>query len=167
MKKLKSSNSQGEHIPKINLFPDQSYEEVESQLKKQLQNLPKEIQEENYLEVSVRPWGIYYVLEDKPNYKVKKILVNPGHRLSLQSHKHRSEHWVVVSGTATVEIRDSKKSEQEWLLDINSNESCYIKQNTKHRIANFGKIPLVFIEVQVGEYTGEDDIIRYEDDYGR
>ncbi|MFM5959820.1 MAG: phosphomannose isomerase type II C-terminal cupin domain, partial [Dolichospermum sp.] len=119
------------------------------------------------LEVASRPWGIYYVMEDKPNYKVKKILVNPGNRLSLQSHKHRSEHWIVVTGTATVEIRNIGKEEKDWVYDIQPNESCYIKANTVHRVANYGKIPLVFIEVQVGEYTGEDDITRYEDDYNR
>lgn len=131
-----------------------------------LKQVPAEAKEENYLEVGVRPWGVYYVLEDKPNYKVKKIVVNPENRLSLQSHKHRSEHWVVVSGTATVEIRNSE-IELDWVNDLHPNESCYIKMNTKHRLANFGKIPLVIVEVQVGEYTGEDDIVRFEDDYSR
>lgn len=131
-----------------------------------LENVPNNVKEENYLEVGVRPWGVYYVLEDKPNFKVKKILVNPNQRLSLQSHKHRSEHWVVVSGTATVEIRKTNNS-QDWVYDLNPNESCFIPMGKMHRLANYGKLPLVIIEVQVGEYTGEDDIERYEDDYSR
>jgi mannose-6-phosphate isomerase-like protein (cupin superfamily) len=131
-----------------------------------LDNVPTDFREENYLEVGARPWGIYYVLEDKPNFKVKKIVVNPGARLSLQSHKHRSEHWVVVSGLATVEVRKTDKS-SEWVFDLSANESCFIPMQNKHRLANYGKIPLVIVEVQVGEYTGEDDIERYEDDYSR
>jgi len=152
---------------KINKFPDQSIESVKQQLEKQLSNLPADIHEANYLEVDSRPWGLYYVMESKENFKVKKIIVNPGCRLSLQSHQHRSEHWIVVSGTATVEIRNPDKEEKDWVFPVHPNESCYIKAGDMHRIANYGKIPLVFIEVQVGEYTGEDDIQRYEDDYGR
>jgi len=115
---------------------------------------------EIYLEVGERPWGKYFVLVDEPNYKVKKIEVNPGQRLSLQSHKHRSEHWVTVSGTATVQIDDN-------IFDMPPNESCYIKAGNKHRLSNQGKIPLIVVEVQCGEYTGEDDIERFEDDYAR
>lgn len=129
-------------------------------------NLPPELKEDNYLEVGVRPWGVYYVLEDSPSYKVKKIVVKPGQRLSLQSHKHRSEHWVVVSGTATVEIRKASDPKQ-WVFDLPPNESCFIKMGELHRLANYGKILLVIVEVQVGEYTGEDDIERFEDDYHR
>lgn len=132
-----------------------------------IESIPNEVKEENYLEVGVRPWGAYYVLEDKPNFKVKKIIVNDNCRLSLQSHKHRSEHWVTVSGTATVEIRKSKDNPEEWIFDMPPNESCFIPMNSQHRLANYGKIPLVIIEVQVGEYTGEDDITRFEDDYKR
>jgi mannose-1-phosphate guanylyltransferase len=131
-----------------------------------LQNVPVELKEDQYLEVGVRPWGLYYVLEDKPNFKVKKIVVNSGCRLSLQSHKHRSEHWVIVSGTGTVEIRKNE-IEKDWIFDLMPNESCYIQATKMHRLANYGKVPLVVIEVQVGEYTGEDDIERYEDDYSR
>ena len=109
---------------------------------------------------------MYYVLEDKPTYKVKKIVVNPGQRLSLQSHKHRSEHWVVTSGTGTVEIRKNSNPD-EWIFDLMPNESCYIPATKMHRLSNYGKVPLVIVEVQVGEYTGEDDITRYEDDYNR
>jgi mannose-1-phosphate guanylyltransferase len=130
-------------------------------------NIPAEDREEKYLEVGERPWGVYYVLEDKPNYKVKKIIVNPGFRLSLQSHKHRSEHWVVVKGSATVEIRKDGLEESQWVNTMQPNESCYIPIGATHRLSNDGLIPLVIVEVQVGEYTGEDDIIRYEDDHNR
>ena len=133
---------------------------------KVIANLPSELKENEYLEVGVRPWGVYYVLEDKPNYKVKKIVVKPSQRLSLQSHKHRSEHWVVVSGTATVEIRKTEIV-KDWVFNLLPNESCYIPATKMHRLANDGMVPLVIVEVQVGEYTGEDDIQRYEDDYAR
>lgn len=131
-----------------------------------LNSIPQDQVEQEYLEVGVRPWGVYYVLEDKTNFKVKKIVVNIGQRLSLQSHKHRSEHWVVISGLATVEIRKTDQP-KDWVFDLSQNESCYIPTNKMHRLANYGKVPLVIIEVQVGEYTGEDDIERYEDDYSR
>jgi mannose-6-phosphate isomerase-like protein (cupin superfamily) len=131
-----------------------------------LNSIPVDQKENEYLEVGVRPWGLYYVLEDKQNFKVKKIVVNPGHRLSLQSHKHRSEHWIVVSGIASVEIRKSQEP-TEWTFDLIHNQSCYIPATKMHRLANHGKVPLVLIEVQVGEYTGEDDIERFEDDYAR
>jgi mannose-1-phosphate guanylyltransferase len=143
-----------------------SVKSIQEEDKKIIESLPEEIKEDNYLEVGVRPWGVYYVLEDKPNFKVKKIVVNPNCRLSLQSHIHRSEHWIVVSGVATVEVRKGE-SESNWVLDLAPNESTYIPMNCKHRLANYGKIPLVIVEVQVGEYTGEDDIERYEDDYNR
>lgn len=107
-----------------------------------------------------RPWGTYTVLEDTPGYKIKRIVVAPGKRLSLQKHLHRSEHWIVVSGTATVTVGDTTQI-------IRPNESTYIKMGEVHRLANDGKIPVVLIEAQVGEYTGEDDIIRIEDEYNR
>lgn len=107
-----------------------------------------------------RPWGSYTVLEDFNGYKIKKIEVKPGKRLSLQKHFHRSEHWIVVSGTATVTVENDVKI-------IAPNESIYIKIGQLHRLANEGKIPVVLIEVQVGEYTGEDDIVRIEDDFKR
>ncbi len=131
-----------------------------------LSNIPETAKEEHYLEIGVRPWGAYYVLEDKPNFKVKKIVVNPDNRLSLQSHNHRSEHWIVVSGTAAVEVRIGE-DEKDWIQTLAPNESTFIPMNAQHRLANYGKIPLVIVEVQVGEYTGEDDITRYEDDYKR
>ena len=131
-----------------------------------IDNIALEFKEDKYLEVGVRPWGVYYVLEDHNHFKVKKIVVNQGFRLSLQSHKHRSEHWVVVSGTASVEVHKGE-IEKDWKFELMPNESCYIPATKKHRLANNGKVPLVIIEVQVGEYTGEDDIERYEDDYSR
>ena len=107
-----------------------------------------------------RPWGTYTILEDTPGYKIKRIEVKPGCRLSLQKHFHRSEHWIVISGTATVTIGDETKL-------VRPNESTYIKMGEVHRLENEGKIPVVLIEAQVGEYTGEDDIVRIEDDFDR
>ena len=107
-----------------------------------------------------RPWGTYTVLEDEECYKVKRIVVKPGKRLSLQKHFHRSEHWIVVSGTATVTVGDETRL-------IRPNESTYIKMGEVHRLENEGKIDVVLIEAQVGEYTGEDDIVRIEDDFKR
>jgi len=107
-----------------------------------------------------RPWGTYTVLEDTPGYKIKRIEVKPGKRLSLQKHFHRNEHWIVVSGTATVIVGDETRL-------IRPNESTYIKMGQIHRLENEGKIPVVLIEAQVGEYTGEDDIVRIEDDFKR
>ena len=107
-----------------------------------------------------RPWGTYTVLEDTPGYKIKRIVVKPGKRLSLQKHYHRNEHWIVVSGTATVRVGDETKI-------IRPNESTYIKMGEVHRLTNDGVIPVVLIEAQVGEYTGEDDIVRLEDDFKR
>ena len=107
-----------------------------------------------------RPWGTYTILEDTPGYKIKRIVVRPGKRLSLQKHFHRSEHWIVVSGTATVTVGDEMKI-------VRPNESTYIKMGEVHRLENEGKIDVVLIEAQVGEYTGEDDIIRIEDDFKR
>jgi mannose-1-phosphate guanylyltransferase len=107
-----------------------------------------------------RPWGTYTVLEDTPGYKIKRIEVKPGKRLSLQKHFHRNEHWIVVSGTATVTVGDETRL-------VRPNESTYIKMGEIHRLSNEGKIPVVLIEAQVGEYTGEDDIVRVSDDFKR
>lgn len=107
-----------------------------------------------------RPWGSYTVLEDSLGYKIKRIEVKPGKRLSLQKHFHRNEHWIVVSGTATVTVGNETRL-------VRPNESTYIKMGEVHRLENEGKIPVVLIEAQVGEYTGEDDIIRIEDDFKR
>jgi mannose-1-phosphate guanylyltransferase len=107
-----------------------------------------------------RPWGTYTILDESTGYKVKRIVVKPGKRLSLQKHHHRSEHWIVVSGTATV-----TRGEDSFL--VRANESTYIPMGEIHRLENVGKIPLVMIEAQVGEYVGEDDIVRIEDDFSR
>jgi len=108
----------------------------------------------------LRPWGSFTVLEEGRGYKIKRIEVKPGHRLSLQMHHHRSEHWIVVSGTAKVVCGDKE-------ILLSNNQSTYVPQCTTHRLENPGVIPLVLIEVQNGEYLGEDDIIRYQDDYAR
>jgi mannose-1-phosphate guanylyltransferase/mannose-6-phosphate isomerase len=107
-----------------------------------------------------RPWGEYTVLEEGQRYKIKRIVVKPGAKLSLQMHYHRSEHWVVVKGTAKVTIGDK-------VMYIHENESAYVPKSTPHRLENPGKIPLEIIEVQNGEYVGEDDIVRLDDEYGR
>ena len=107
-----------------------------------------------------RPWGSYTVLEDEKGYKLKRIEVKPGKKLSLQKHFHRNEHWIVVSGTATVTVGDEKRL-------LRPNESTYIKMGQIHRLANEGKIPVILIEAQVGEYLEEDDIVRLEDDFKR
>jgi mannose-6-phosphate isomerase len=109
---------------------------------------------------SSRPWGSFTVLEEGRGYKIKRIEVKPGHRLSLQMHHHRSEHWIVVSGTALVTCGESETI-------VKSNQSTYVPQCTTHRLENPGLIPLVIIEVQNGEYLGEDDIVRFHDDYSR
>ncbi len=107
-----------------------------------------------------RPWGTYTVLEDGQNFKIKRIVVKPGASLSLQMHYYRSEHWIVVSGAAEV-VNDDKT------LLVRTNESTYIPAGHKHRLSNPGIADLVMIEVQSGEYLGEDDIVRFSDVYGR
>ena len=107
-----------------------------------------------------RPWGSFESLYMGPRFQVKRIVVKPGGSLSLQSHVHRSEHWVVVEGTAKVTIGDVVKL-------VSDNESVYIPLGEKHRMENPGKVPMVLIEVQTGSYLGEDDIVRYEDVYAR
>jgi mannose-1-phosphate guanylyltransferase / mannose-6-phosphate isomerase len=107
-----------------------------------------------------RPWGTYTTLNESERFKIKRIEVKPGGRLSLQMHHHRSEHWVVVSGAAKVTCNG-----KEFLLS--PNESTYIPVGSQHRLENPGKLPLVMIEVQCGDYVGEDDIVRFSDQYGR
>ena len=107
-----------------------------------------------------RPWGTYTVLQENTDFKIKRIEVNPGGRLSLQMHHHRSEHWIVVSGMAKVVNGDTE-------LFVRTNESTYIPAGFKHRLENPGMLNLVMIEVQSGNYLGEDDIVRFEDNYGR
>jgi len=107
-----------------------------------------------------RPWGSYTVLDEQPGNKIKRIVVAPGEKLSLQLHHHRSEHWVVTRGTATVTIGDE-------VLTVRENESVYVPVETKHRLENRTASPLEIVEVQVGDYVGEDDIVRFDDIYGR
>ena len=107
-----------------------------------------------------RPWGNYTKINEGDRWKVKKIFVKPGEKLSLQLHHHRAEHWIVVNGTAAVEVDDEK-------LILYENQSTYIPLGSKHRLSNPGKSPLILIEVQSGSYLGEDDIKRFEDSYGR
>ena len=107
-----------------------------------------------------RPWGWYDVIDQGERFKVKNIEVKPGHRLSLQKHHHRTEHWIVVSGTAEVQLNEDKQL-------LGENQSMYIPLGCMHRLSNPGKIPLKIIEVQSGPYLEEDDIERFEDDHGR
>jgi mannose-1-phosphate guanylyltransferase/mannose-6-phosphate isomerase len=107
-----------------------------------------------------RPWGSYDSLENKEGFQVKRLIVNPGAVLSLQLHHRRTEHWVVVRGVATITLGDKE-------FELHQNESTYVPLETKHRIANFGTEPVHIIEVQCGDYLGEDDIVRFEDQYGR
>ena len=107
-----------------------------------------------------RPWGSWHILDTGDGFQVKRLVVKPGARLSLQSHRHRAEHWTVVTGIAECTINDVVKT-------ISVGESVEIAVGAKHRLANPGTEILVIIEVQLGSYTGEDDIIRHEDDYGR
>ena len=112
------------------------------------------------LEIGERPWGKYYVLADEPNYKLKRIEVLPGHRLSYQYHYKRQEAWTIVQGTAEITLDGEEKI-------YNYGETAYIPLGAKHRIKNVGEDLLVFVEVQTGTYFGEDDIVRIEDDYDR
>ncbi len=107
-----------------------------------------------------RPWGSYTVIDKGENYQIKRITVNPGESLSLQLHYHRSEHWVVVKGTAKVTVDDK-------VIFLRENESTFIPKTVKHRLENPGKIPLEIIEIQIGDYISEDDIVRFSDIYGR
>jgi len=112
------------------------------------------------IEEERRPWGSFHTLEEGPRYKVKRLVVLPGQRLSLQKHRRRAEHWVVVSGTATV-VSGTR------VLTLPRRACTVIPRQAWHRIENRGRTPLVVIEVQHGTYLGEDDIVRKQDDYGR
>jgi mannose-1-phosphate guanylyltransferase/mannose-6-phosphate isomerase len=130
-----------------------------------VRDLIRRLREENRKEVAehlttYRPWGSYTLLEEGERYKIKRIVVNPCEKLSLQKHYHRSEHWVVVKGTAKVTIGDRE-------VFIHENESAFVPKSTLHKLENPGKVPLEIIEVQNGEYVGEDDIVRVDDMYGR
>ena len=107
-----------------------------------------------------KPWGSYEIIEQADNYLVKKIIVNPQSKLSLQSHDHRSEHWIIVEGTAEVTINDE-------VTIVECNHSIFIPQNSKHSLANNKDSTLIVIEVWYGDKLSEDDIIRYKDIYGR
>ncbi len=107
-----------------------------------------------------RPWGNYVSVDNSFLWKIKKIEVNPGASLSLQLHKKRAEHWIVVEGLAKIQI-------DEDIFNLKANQSCYVPIGAKHRLSNSGREPLIIIEVQSGEYLGEDDIIRFQDNYGR
>ena len=111
-------------------------------------------------EIEHRPWGFYEVLSDEEDHKVKRITVEPGKRLSLQRHKLRREHWFVVHGESIVTVGDNE-------MKVAGGQAIDIPQGSLHRIANTGMERLVYIEVQLGSYFGEDDIERVEDDYGR
>jgi mannose-6-phosphate isomerase-like protein (cupin superfamily) len=112
-------------------------------------------------EYDERPWGAYTVLDDDAaDHKVKRIVVEPGKRLSYQRHSQRSEHWFIVSGTATVTLNEVD-------YEVGPGQSIEVPVGTNHRCANYGSEQVVFIEVQYGTYFGEDDIVRLDDDYGR
>jgi mannose-1-phosphate guanylyltransferase len=132
----------------------QNVKNIVSQLKSNNHNA-----HHTHLETS-RPWGSYTILEESDHYKIKTIVVKPNASLSLQSHQHRSEHWVVVSGTAKIHNDGAN-------IILNKNESTYISAGHKHRLQNIGAENLVLIEVQSGDYLGEDDIVRFEDNYDR
>ena len=107
-----------------------------------------------------RPWGRFFVLHDEPTYKLKRLEVDPGCRLSYQYHHKRSEAWTIVEGIGTITLDGDVK-------DYSKGETVLIPQGVKHRIENKGQVKVVFIEVQTGNYFGEDDIVRIEDDYNR
>jgi mannose-6-phosphate isomerase len=112
------------------------------------------------VESEERPWGSWHVIEVADGYKIKRIHVKPGGRLSLQSHERRSEHWVVIQGEATCEV-------DGVVSTVRHDQSIDVPLGAKHRLGNQGTEEVVIVEVQLGDYTGEDDICRYEDDYGR
>jgi mannose-6-phosphate isomerase-like protein (cupin superfamily) len=107
-----------------------------------------------------RPWGTYTILEENGNTKIKRIVVYPGAKLSLQMHHHRSEHWIVAQGTAKI-------VNGEQVVYLEENQSTYVPKATRHRLENPGKVDLHLIEVQMGPYLEEDDIVRFDDDFGR
>ena len=135
--------------------------ERSQEVKQIVAQLGREQRDEHTLHRKVhRPWGWYDSIDSGPRFQVKRILVKPGASLSLQKHHHRAEHWIVVSGTAEVTNGDT-------VTLLTENQSTYIPLGQLHRLANPGKVPLEIIEVQSGSYLGEDDIVRYEDTYGR
>jgi mannose-6-phosphate isomerase-like protein (cupin superfamily) len=130
-------------------------------VRKVVEGLKRDHREEHLVHRTVeRPWGSYTVLEKGPRYKIKRVVLQPKAKLSLQIHHHRSEHWVVISGTARV-----TRGEENY--DVHPNESTFIPISVKHRLENPGLIALQIIEVQNGDYVEEDDIERFDDDFGR
>ena len=130
-------------------------------IKKIVQELKKQDREESLLHRKVfRPWGSYEGLENGDSFQVKRLIVSPGKKLSLQMHHKRAEHWVVVSGIATVTLGEN-------IITLQENQSTFIPMGVKHRLENKQDIPLEVIEVQCGSYLGEDDIVRFDDDFGR
>jgi mannose-1-phosphate guanylyltransferase/mannose-6-phosphate isomerase len=131
------------------------------QVKDLVENLKAQNRQEAVEHLRIyRPWGYYQGVDNGSRYQVKRIVVKPGAKLSLQKHFHRSEHWVVVKGTAEITVGAE-------IRFVHENESAYIPIGSVHRLANPGKIPLELIEVQAGSYLGEDDIVRLNDEYGR
>ena len=136
--------------------------------KKELDNIKtvlNKLNKKGYKEVNThkkvyRPWGSYTCLIENQKWLVKSIEVNPGSKLSLQMHHHRTEHWIVVKGTAKVELNNKS-------FVLGENQSTFIPLGSRHRLSNPGKINLILIEIQSGDYIGEDDIVRFKDDYGR
>ncbi|MDH5765886.1 MAG: cupin domain-containing protein, partial [Gammaproteobacteria bacterium] len=138
-----------------------AHREKVQDIKKIVEKLGNDGREEILLHKTVcRPWGCYQGIDSSDRFQAKRITVKPGAVLSLQLHHHRAEHWVVVNGTAKV-----TRGDEEFILS--ENESTYIPLGVKHRLENIGKIPLELIEVQTGSYLGEDDIVRFDDVYGR
>jgi mannose-1-phosphate guanylyltransferase len=130
-----------------------------------VKNIVNQLKAENRPEYQLhkqvyRPWGKYQSVDDGDRYQVKRITVKPGGKLSVQMHHHRAEHWIVVTGTAQVTLNGNARL-------LTENESIYLPLGATHCLENPGKIPLELIEVQVGSYLGEDDIVRFEDQYGR
>lgn len=144
--------------PDVVLVANKEESEKVRQLVTDLNNLGRREVCENT--TMYRPWGSYTILGEGPGYKMKKITVTPGQRLSLQLHYHRSEHWIVIAGTAKVTIGETEKM-------VHENESIFVPQAIKHSLENPGRIPLEIIEVQNGSYLEEDDIVRFNDIYGR
>jgi mannose-1-phosphate guanylyltransferase/mannose-6-phosphate isomerase len=131
------------------------------EVKEVVERLDREKRSEHVSHTRVhRPWGYFESVDNGPGFQVKRLMVKPGQKLSLQLHHQRAEHWVVVSGTARVTRGDE-------VFDLARNQSTYIPVETKHRLENPGREPLLIVEVQSGSYLGEDDIVRFEDSYNR
>ncbi|MDP2156533.1 MAG: cupin domain-containing protein, partial [Nitrospirota bacterium] len=138
-----------------------THKDKAQKVKQIVEELRKQKRDEALLHLRVnRPWGAYECIDSSDRFQVKRITVNPGASLSLQKHMHRAEHWIVVKGTARV-------TRGREVTMIGENESTYIPLGVKHRLENPGRIPLELIEVQSGSYLGEDDIVRFDDSYGR